>query len=101
MDETGGIYSVKEPRENLCFPPLSWQTYDIEFTAARFGPDGKKTTNARMTVLLNGVKVQDDVEIPHATTASPFPEGPDDGPMFLQDHGNPTRFRNIWVKTRE
>ena len=101
MDETGGIYSVKEPRENLCFPPLSWQTYDIEFTAARFGPDGKKTASARMTVLLNGIKVQDDVEIPHATTASPVPEGPDDGPIFLQDHGNPTRFRNIWVKTRE
>jgi hypothetical protein len=101
MDETGGIYSVKEPRENLCFPPLAWQTYDIEFTAARFDPDGKKTANARMTVLLNGVKVQDDVEVPHATTASPFPEGPDDGPIFLQDHGNAARYRNIWLKSRE
>jgi len=97
MDETGGVYSVAAPSENLCLPPLAWQTYDIDFTAARFDADGNKTANARMTVLLNGVKVQDDIEIPHATTASPFPEGPEKGPVYLQDHGNPIRFRNVWV----
>lgn len=97
MDETGGVYSVAAPSENLCLPPLAWQTYDIDFTAARFDAEGKKTANARMTVLLNGVKVQDDIEVPHATTASPMPEGPEKGPVYLQDHGNPIRFRNIWV----
>jgi hypothetical protein len=97
MDETGGVYSVSAPSENLCLPPLAWQTYDIEFTAARFDAEGKKTANARMTVLLNGVKVQDDIEVPHSTTAAPMPEGPEKGPVYLQDHGNPIRFRNVWV----
>jgi hypothetical protein len=97
MDEAGGIYSVAAPKLNMCLPPLSWQTYDVHFAAARFDEDGNKTANARMTVYLNGVKVHDDVELPHATTASPLREGPEDGPVFLQDHGNPVRFRNIWV----
>lgn len=96
-NECGGIYSVRDPDLNMCLPPLSWQTYDVSFTAAAFDDDGKKTRNARMTVLLNGVKVHDDVEVDHATTASPLQEGPDPGPIYLQDHGNPVRYRNIWV----
>lgn len=97
MDETGGIYSIKAPDLNMCLPPLSWQTYDVEFTAAKFDAQGKKTANPRMTVYLNGVKVQDNIELPHATTAAPVPEGPEPGPVFLQDHGNPVRYRNVWV----
>ncbi len=96
-NEAGGIYSVKDPDLNMCFPPLSWQTYDVQFTAAKFDDTGKKTENARMTVLLNGVKVQDNVEVDHSTTASPLKEGPEPGPIYIQDHGNPVRFRNIWV----
>lgn len=96
-NECGGIYSIKDPDQNLCYPPLAWQTYDIDYTAAEFGPDGKKLKNARMTVRHNGVIVHDNVELPKATTAAPVPEGPDPGPVYLQDHGNPVRFRNIWV----
>ncbi len=96
-NETGGIYSIKAPDENLCFPPLTWQTYDTEFTAAEYDAAGKKTKNARMTVRLNGVLVQQDVELPKTTTAAPVKEGPDPGPLYLQNHGNPVRFRNIWV----
>ena len=96
-NECGGIYTVAPPDVNMCFPPRAWQTYDIEFTAARFDESGKKTKNARMTVRHNGVLVHDNVEVDHATTAAPVPEGPEPGPLYIQDHGNPVRFRNIWV----
>jgi hypothetical protein len=95
-NECGGIYSVKDPEINMCFPPLSWQTYDIEFTAAKYDAEGKKTADARMTVKHNGVLIHRDVAVPHATTAAPLNEGPEPGPIYLQDHGNPIRFRNIW-----
>ncbi|HUG18304.1 MAG TPA: DUF1080 domain-containing protein [Planctomycetaceae bacterium] len=96
-NECGGIYSVKKPDVNMCFPPLSWQTYDVDFTTAKFGADGKKTANARMSVRHNGVLIHDNVEVDHATTASPLKEGPTPGPVYLQNHGNPVRYRNIWV----
>jgi len=96
-NECGGIYSVKAPDVNMCFPPLSWQTYDVDFTAAKFDDAGKKVANARMTVRHNGVLIHDDVDIPKSTTASPLKEGPEPGPLYLQDHGNPVRYRNIWV----
>ena len=95
-NECGGIYSIKAPDLNMCYPPLSWQTYDIEFTAAKF-KDGKKLEDARMTVLHNGVKIHDNVKLPKRTTASPLPEGAEPGYLHLQDHGNPVRYRNIWV----
>jgi len=94
-NECGGVYSVKDPDMNMCFPPLTWQTYDIEFTAAEFDGD-KKTKNARMTVRHNGVVVHDDIEVPKRTTASPLAEGKDEGYLHLQNHGNPVRYRNIW-----
>ena len=96
-NECGGIYSVKDPEMNMCFPPLQWQAYDVDFTAAKFDAEGKKTANARMTVKHNGVVIHQDVEIDHATTASPMKEGAEQGPIYLQDHGNPVRYRNIWV----
>lgn len=96
-NECGGIYSVKAPSVNMCFPPLAWQTYDIDFTAAKYDADGKKTADARLTVKHNGVEIHKDVVIPKATTAAPVAEGPEPGPLYLQDHGNPVRFRNIWV----
>lgn len=99
-NECGGIYSVRAPTVNACLPPLVWQTYDVDFTAARWA-NGKKTANARMTVRLNGVLVQQEVEVPTTTTAAPLAEGPTPGPLYLQDHGSPVRFRNIWVLPRD
>ncbi|WP_372894876.1 family 16 glycoside hydrolase [Stieleria sp.] len=99
-NETGGIYGVKAPDFNACLPPMQWQTYDVDFTAARY--QGKtKISDARMTVRLNGITVQNDVAVPNSTTAAKFREGPDDGPIVLQDHGNPVRFRNIWLVPRD
>ncbi|KAA5540476.1 DUF1080 domain-containing protein [Roseiconus nitratireducens] len=100
INETGAIYGVKAPDVNACLPPMQWQTYDIDFTAARYdGPT--KTEPARMTVRLNGIIVQNDVAVPNTTTAAPVAEGADDGPLYLQDHGNPVRFRNIWLIPRD
>lgn len=96
-NECGGIYTVKKPDVNMCFPPLSWQTYDIDFTAATYDAAGKKLTDARMTVKHNGVLIHKDVTVPKATTAAPVAEGPEPGPLYLQDHGNPIRFKNIWI----
>lgn len=96
-NECGGVYRVGAPKVNMCFPPLTWQTYDIDFTAAQFDPSGKKLKNARLTVRHNGVLIQDDIEVPGATTAAPRKDGPEAGPIYLQDHGHPVAFRNIWV----
>lgn len=96
-NETGGIYSIRKPDLNMCFPPLAWQTYDGEFRAARY-ENGKKVANAVLTVRLNGVTVQRSIELPKKTTAAPVNEGPEAGPIYLQDHGNPVRYRNIWVQ---
>lgn len=95
-NECGGVYSVKPPDVNACFPPLSWQTYDVDFTAAQF-ENGKKVKHARMTVKLNGIQVHKDIEVDHATTAAPLKEGPEPGPIHLQNHGCPVRFRNFWL----
>lgn len=96
-NECGGVYSISAPSVNMCLPPLVWQTYDIDFTTAKYDDAGKKIENARMTVLLNGVKVHENLELPRGTTAHPVKEGPQPGPIYLQNHGNPVRFRNIWV----
>nr|WP_236622243.1 family 16 glycoside hydrolase [Rhodopirellula maiorica] len=96
-NEAGGIYTVSAPAVNMCLPPLSWQTYDVDFTAARFDDQGKKTSDARMTVRLNGVIVQNNVVIPEATKGAPLKESAAPGPIHLQNHGNPVRYRNIWI----
>jgi len=96
QNECGGIYSIGPPKVNMCFPPLSWQTYDVDFTAAVY-KDGKKVKDATMTVRHNGVLIHENQALGHKTTAAPVNEGPEPGPIFLQNHGNPVRFRNIWV----
>jgi hypothetical protein len=96
-NECGGIYSKKRSDVNMCFPPLSWQTYDVDFTNAKVDAEGKKTANARITVRLNGVVIHDDYELPGKTGGSRGdPEGTP-GPMKLQGHGNPLQYRNIWI----
>lgn len=97
-NDCGAIYKIANTKVNMSFPPLSWQTYDIDFTAAKFDATGKKTANARITVRQNGVLTIDNVEIPHTTTAAPIgSEKNNHGPIYLQDHGNPVLYRNIWV----
>lgn len=96
-NECGGIYTIASPAQNMCFPPLSWQTYDIDFTPAEFDAEGKKTKNALISVKHNGVLIHENVELTHATTASPLKEGKESGPVYLQDHGNPVVYRNIWL----
>lgn len=100
-NEAGGIYTVSDPEQNVCYPPLAWQTYDIDFTAARFDQAGQKVSPARLTVRLNGVLVQNDVAVPGPTTAAILPETAEPGPLHLQDHGNPVRYRNIWLLPRD
>lgn len=97
-NECGGIYSVKAPDLNMCFPPLSWQTYDVEFTEAKYQQE-KLVSSPRVTVYHNGVKIHKNVELPGSrnTTAAPVAVGPERGPIYLQDHGSPVRYRNIWI----
>jgi hypothetical protein len=99
-NECGGIYSVSKPLLNMCLPPLSWQTYDVDFTAAKFDSSGKRTAWPRITVRLNGTVVHEALELAKDfTTAAPINKpltGPE-GPVYLQQHDNPVIFRNIWI----
>jgi hypothetical protein len=99
-NESGGIYSVAKPRLNMCLPPLAWQTYDVDFTAAKFDAEGKRTAWPRITVKLNGILVHEDLELTKDFTASAplnTPLTSPEGPVFLQNHSNPVEFRNIWI----
>jgi len=96
----GCFYKFKVADVNMNYPPLVWQTYDLDFTAARFDPAGNKSANARITVKHNGVIIHNDVELPRGTgVGGSRPEIPE-GPIDLQGHGNPVRFRNIWIVPR-
>ncbi len=95
-NECGGIYKQHAPDQNMCLAPLSWQTYDIDFRAARFDDKGNKTENMKIRVRLNGIVIHDAIEVKSKTGAGK-PEGPEAMPILLQDHGNPVRYRNIWL----
>ena len=99
-NECGGIYTQAKPAVNMCFPPLVWQTYDIDFTAARYDASGAKTANARLTVRHNGVMIHENLELKTNTPGNGRKEDPSGGPFFLQGHGNPVYFRNIWAFSR-
>lgn len=93
------VYGQYPPLVNASRAPGQWQTYDIVFHAPKFG-DGKLVKKARVTVIHNGVLVQDNVEI-QGTTSTAKPEynsGPEKLPLALQDHNHPVRYRNIWVR---
>ncbi len=96
-NECGGIYQIARPLVNMCAPPLQWQTYDIEFTAARFDADGKKVRNAVLTARHNSVTIHDNLEIPGLTGGALRGDDKEPGGIYLQDHGNPVQYRNIWI----
>ena len=98
--ECGAVYEQTPPAVNMCYPPLSWQTYDIDFQAARYDPDGKKTADAVVSVIHNGVKVHDKQDVP-TKTGYGDKEADTPGPINLQDHGNPVYFRNVWVVPKD
>lgn len=95
-NECGGIYKIAKPKVNMCYPPLTWQTYDIDFVAAKYDDSGKKTRPAKITVRHNGVVIHEDLELKSGTPGR-LPEGPSPEPLYLQGHGNPVVYRNIWV----
>lgn len=99
-NEAGAIYSKRAPDTNAATAPLTWQTYDITFRAARYDGAGNKTDNARVTLVWNGVLVHNNVEI-DGTTGDSLPEGPTPEAIRLQDHNDPgenPRFRTIWIE---
>jgi len=95
-NECGALYKTRRPDVNMCLPPLTWQTYDIEFRAARFDAQGNKIADARLTLRHNGVLIHNNVAIPHKTGAG-RKEGPEPRPILLQNHHNPVRYRNLWL----
>lgn len=95
--DCGAIYNQFASLVNACKPPLEWQTYDVIFRAARVSESGEVEENARVTVLQNGIVIQNNVEMLGATGGATDGEAAEPGPLRLQDHGNPVKYRNIWV----
>jgi hypothetical protein len=99
--QAGSIYKQYPPLVNACRKPGEWQTYDVIYHAPIFGDGGQVKKKATLTALHNGVLIQDHSEIFGSTTNEPvFPtyQKHGKGPIILQDHGNPVRFRNVWLR---
>jgi hypothetical protein len=98
--EAGAIYKQAAPLVNALKPAPQWQAYDIVYYAPRFYNDGILAEPARVTVFLNGVLVQSNFAIrgPTEYRGEPVYKPHGDGPLQLQAHNNPVRYRNIWVR---
>lgn len=98
--QCASVYNQRPPMVNASRKPGEWQTYDIIFTAPKFGDDGKVSTPAYVTVLHNGVAVQNHTEIQGNTFYDQPPKYTKHGkePLVLMWHGDPVRFRNIWIR---
>jgi len=96
--QAGAFYLHSAPLVNASRKPGEWQVYDIIYHTPKPGSDGKVMPGS-FTVLHNGVLVQDNTPVPgEATTAALFKGVTPKGPLVLQDHGNPVRYRNIWLR---
>jgi len=99
--QAGSIYKQHIPLVNACLPPGTWQAYDIIFTAPQFKEDGSLDSPAYMTVIHNGILVQNHVKLkgPTAFIGKPkYKSHPGKLPLMLQEHSNPVSYRNIWVR---
>lgn len=97
----GAIYAQHPPLANASLPPGQWQTYDIIFTRPHFTENGELVSSARLTVLHNGVLIQNNAALSGPTgwmRRAPYRAHQDKLPLSLQDHGNPVRYRNIWIR---
>lgn len=94
--DCGGIYGKHVPTVDACREAGRWQSYDIRFQAPVFDDAGAKTANARMSVWHNGILIHDDVEVDGPTAAAMAGDERALGPLMLQDHGHPVRYRNVW-----
>lgn len=112
QDDAGAVYGFAAPLENACRKPGEWQVFDIRYRAPRRDDTGKITEKGTVTVWFNGTKVQDNAAFgepkstfhPFRFGNTPYLDAIRDrqkktmtGPVFLQDHGNPVKFRNVWV----
>ncbi|MEM6321828.1 MAG: DUF1080 domain-containing protein [Bacteroidota bacterium] len=98
--QAASIYKQTMPLVNACRPPGEWQTYDIIYQQPKFNKDGIKVQSGSLTIFQNGILVQNHTEIKGTTPYIGLPKNPahGDGPLLLQDHGNPVSYRNIWVR---
>jgi hypothetical protein len=99
--QAASVYGQYPPLVNASRPPGQWQTYDIVFHGPRFAKDGRVIRPARVTILHNGVLVQDNVELTGPTAHGerpPYKAHPEKLPLQLQDHHSPVRYRNIWIR---
>lgn len=97
----GSIYGQYPPLVNVSLPPGGWQTYDVVYAAPRFDAAGKLLSPAYLTVFHNGVLIQNHAELTGPTSwleRALYSAHPEKQPIALQDHGNPVRYRNIWVR---
>jgi hypothetical protein len=112
MDDMGALYGFQPPLVNAAKPPGQWQVYDIRYRAPRRNKKGKIVTPGSVTAYLNGQKVQQSTRFEEPRSSfHPYRHGVTDylkkigqqqkqtsvGPLFLQDHNNPVKFRNVWI----
>lgn len=92
----GAMYVIAPPKLNMALPPLVWQTYDVEYDAGEY-KDGKCVRMPNVTIHHNGVLIHDKTPLNRQSGYARKKAGPDPGPHWFQGHGNPVRFRNVWI----